>query len=190
EPEGATYNQTAAGEHVYKKPETRNITLDYAITADYDLNDSWSFATSFGAQYYQETFEQIDMTGFGYASPLSRSIDQTVQSRITLDHQYIENKSLGVFVQEQIGLNDRLFVTAAVRFDDNSAFGSNFDAQMYPKLSATWVVSEEGFWRANLIDQLRLRGAIGTAGRQPDSFAKAYIYNTIPGPGGTSAFSP
>jgi hypothetical protein len=46
-------------------------------------------------------------------------------------------------VQEQLIWNDRLFVTGAVRADDNSAFGTNFDVVTYPKLSASYVLSEE-----------------------------------------------
>ena len=33
--------------------------------------------------------------------------------------------------------------TGAIRGDDNSAFGEDFSAAYYPKLSASWVISEE-----------------------------------------------
>src|SRR5690606_9541333 len=120
----------------------------------------------------------------------SRSIDQTVIERLSLNHEYVENKSLGIYVQEELGLNDRLFFTGAVRFDDNSAFGADFDAQIYPKVSAAWVISEEGFWNVAPVNQLRLRAALGKAGRQPDVFAGTYIYGVLPGPGGTTALNP
>ena len=32
-------------------------------------------------------------------------------------------------------MKERLFLTGALRFDDNSAFGSNFDLTTYPKAS-------------------------------------------------------
>ena len=38
-----------------------------------------------------------------------------------------ENNSVGYYVQEQVDLNNRLFLTAAVRADDHSSFGTNFD---------------------------------------------------------------
>ncbi|MEX2581647.1 MAG: TonB-dependent receptor [Gemmatimonadota bacterium] len=184
------YPQTRAGEHNYAKPVTTNSSFDYAASFKFNLRPGLLTTTSVGAQYYTETFETVDMQGFGYASPLSRSIDQTVLSRINLQHDYIENKSLGVYVQEEIGLNDRLFLTGAVRFDDNSAFGSDFNAQIYPKVSAAWVVSEESFWNFNLVNQFRLRGALGKAGRQPDTFAGTFVYSVVPGPGGTTALWP
>ena len=36
--------------------------------------------------------------------------------------------------------SDRLFVTGAVRTDQNSAFGTDFQRVIYPKVSASWVV--------------------------------------------------
>ena len=43
--------------------------------------------------------------------------------------------------QEELSFNDRIFVTGAVSFDDNSAFGAELSPEMYPKISATWTLS-------------------------------------------------
>src|SRR5690606_11487163 len=115
---------------------TTNFSLDYAASFRFRPVEWLSTTSSVGAQYNTETYETVDMQGFGYASPLSRSIDQTVIERLSLNHEYVENKSLGIYVQEELGPNDRLFLTRAVRFDYNSAFGADFDAQIYPKVSA------------------------------------------------------
>jgi hypothetical protein len=93
-------------------------------------------------------------------------------------------------VQEQIGWNNRVFLTGAVRFDDNSAFGAEFDPVLYPKFSGTWVVSEEGFWNFDFVESLRLRTAWGKAGQQPNTFAGVNTFAPISGPGGTSALDP
>ncbi|MGH7541679.1 MAG: TonB-dependent receptor domain-containing protein, partial [Gemmatimonadota bacterium] len=78
------------------------------------------------------------------------------------------SRTLGLFVQQQFGINDRLFVTGAVRGDDNSAFGEDFDVVIYPKVSASWVISEESFFPASsAITSLRLRAAWGESGNQP-----------------------
>src|SRR6185369_13409079 len=70
----------------------------------------------------------------------------------------------------------------AVRMDDNSSFGTNFDAIVYPKLSASYVMSEEPRFRAMLerfhVDNLRLRGAWGQAGRAPAPFSAAQAYTS------------
>ena len=45
-----------------------------------------------------------------------------------------------------IGWRDILFVTGGVRVDGNSAFGKSFGLQTYPKISASYVISDESFW--------------------------------------------
>jgi len=66
-----------------------------------------------------------------------------------------------------------LYVTGAVRIDDNSAFGSQFSLVTYPKASVAWLISDEPFFR-NLslgwADQVKLRFAWGEAGNAPEPF--------------------
>jgi outer membrane receptor protein involved in Fe transport len=77
-------------------------------------------------------------------------------------------KTLGLYVQQQVGVRDRLFVIAAVRSDQNSAFGTNFQRVFYPKFSASWVMSDETFFpKIAFMNQFRLRGAYGASGVQP-----------------------
>ena len=185
----SVYSETNAGQITFAKPTTTNFSLDYAATANYDY-DEFSFATSVGAQYYTEEYEQFENTGLGFASEFSRTINQTPPARAQLVYQFIESKSLGVYVQEVVGWNDRLFVTGAVRADDNSAFGRDFDLLYYPKVSATWLLSEEDFWNVDVVNSLRVRGAWGKAGRQPNAFSSQNIYSVIPGPGGAAAIRP
>jgi outer membrane receptor protein involved in Fe transport len=93
-------------------------------------------------------------------------------------------------VQEQVDLNNRVFLTGAVRMDDNSAFGTEFDAAVYPKLSGTWVLHEEPFFNLDFVSALRLRGAWGAAGRQPDLFDAARVYQAVTGPGDQPILTP
>ena len=55
-------------------------------------------------------------------------------------------KTWGYYAQEQVALRDRLFLTAAVRTDQNSAFGTNFQSVVYPKFSLSWILSDESFF--------------------------------------------
>jgi hypothetical protein len=175
------------GQAIYETPKNTVLTFDWSATGNYRPSPAISTSTSVGVQYFAKTEEFFGITGNGFASPLSSTINQTSISRSSLSYSYEQNKSIGVFVQEQLGWNDRLFVTGALRFDDNSAFGTSFDPLIYPKFSGTWVVSEEGFWNIGFVDQLRLRGAWGKAGQQPSTFAGVNTFNAITGPGGTSA---
>src|SRR5690606_40895699 len=75
------------------------------------------------------------------ACPTRRSSDL---NRVNSESK-VENVTLGAFIQQQFGWKNRLFLTGALRADDNSAFGEDFDLVTYPKVSASWVISEEPF---------------------------------------------
>lgn len=82
-----------------------------------------------------------------------------------------ETTTLGFFAQQQLALDDRFFLTGALRWDASSTFGPDERWQLYPKLSGSYVLSDAAWWRDSgigaTIDNLRLRGAFGTAGNQP-----------------------
>jgi hypothetical protein len=75
-----------------------------------------------------------------------------------------------------------------MRADGNSAFGKSFGLQIYPKASATWVVSDESFWLPAL-GELKLRTAYGKSGRPPGTFDAIRTW-TNTGIGGNPAFTP
>jgi hypothetical protein len=76
-----------------------------------------------------------------------------------------------------VAWRDRLFLTGAVRVDNSSIFGDEIDQLYYPKLSASYVISEEPFLaRLSWLDNLKLRAAWGQAGNAPDPFAEVTSY--------------
>ena len=193
------FRETVQGTVDLARPVTTNLSVEYSANVTYNPNETWGLQTSFGAQYFTRSYEEIQLIGTDLASEFSRTINQTPVEKLVVNFTDIENNSVGFFVQEQVGWNDRIFITGAVRFDDNSAFGalrggvdspSDFDAQIYPKLSGTWVLSEESFWNVDFVNSLRVRSAWGKAGRQPNTFAGTNIYGTIAAPGGRSGIIP
>ena len=164
------------------------VTVDYAVTLDYDVTESLNTQTSFGGQYYQKKEQSRGSLGLVFPTGVVTTISGAATT--SADEDFVENVTAGVYIQEQLGWNDRLFLTGAVRWDDNSAFGENFDAAVYPKLSGTWVISEEDFFDVGMINQLRLRSAWGKSGRQPDIFAAQRFYDPNTGPGGVSVLTP
>ena len=187
----SVYPRTREGEITVEKPATTNVSMDLGATARIQLTEKVGSASSVGIQYYTKQEELFATTGRGFASPLSRTVNQTPVSKSTINYQFVENKSAGFYVQEELNLNQRLFITGALRFDDNSAFGSALDPEIYPKLAATWTLSDESFFSSvPLINSLRLRSAWGTSGRQPDAFARVTRFAVVGGPSGTTALSP
>ena len=88
-------------------------------------------------------------------------------------------------------LKNSYFLTAGLRVDGNSAFGKNLGLQTYPKLSASWVASDESFWPA-AIPEMKLRAAWGQSGRAPGAFDAVRTWENAGGTGwgGQPAFFP
>lgn len=77
---------------------------------------------------------------------------------------------MGLFVEERVSFNERLFVTGGLNFEASSAFGEDSRWQSFPRVGASWVVSEEPFFQGGLgsaFSSLRLRAAYGETGGQP-----------------------
>ncbi|MCH7857739.1 MAG: TonB-dependent receptor [Gemmatimonadetes bacterium] len=188
------FGALALGNLEIDRPRRQYNTLDYAASATYGglpgLGDNVQFTSSFGFQYYARTEEIVSGTGQVFPAPQITTLSGAAST--SAGQSFVENKSVGLYVQQELGWNDRLFLTAAVRGDDNSAFGSDYDAAIYPKFSGTWVLSEEDFWGGidNLVSSFRLRSAWGKAGRQPDIFAGVTLYAPEPGPGGQPSVTP
>lgn len=86
----------------------------------------------------------------------------------------------GTFVQEQIGYKDQLFVTLGARLDAHSAFGSNFNAAFYPKISASFIPSDGNNWSdIGPLSSIQLRGSYGWAGLQPGAFDALTTYQAL-----------
>ena len=167
---------------------TTLTTINYNLTVPFDLSDDFRLESSTGVQYYQRKHQITEAQGIEFPVPGVSTVSAAAQQ--LGDENFIENKTFGVYVQEQIGWKNRLFLTGAVRGDDNSAFGENFDFVVYPKVSAAWVVSEEPFWSMPWLNTLKLRAAWGQAGQQPDVFAATRLYTPSTGRGGISTLTP
>jgi TonB-linked SusC/RagA family outer membrane protein len=171
---------TPAGLNAQRAPRVWNYTLDYAGSLLFNPSTNLSTTTSFGTQVIANQTQTLSGTGTG----LPTSEVTTINSALNLSalSAFTENNSVGVYVQEQVGWHDRLFLTGALRADDNSSFGANFDAIVYPKFSASYVLSDEPRFRERFnrwhIDNLRLRGAWGQAGRAPTPFSATQSYTS------------
>jgi TonB-linked SusC/RagA family outer membrane protein len=143
----------------------RNFTADLASSATFNPTPTINSKTTVGAQYVNSMQDQnaasaSNLTAGG--STVSAGAVPGVSESTTLQ------KTVGLFVEEAVAIRDRLFLTAALRTDQNSAFGTSFQNVTYPKLSASYIVSDEAFFpKVPGLSQLRLRATYGAAGTQP-----------------------
>ncbi len=174
----ADYAGTPEGFVAQRVPRTYIYTVDYVGNANFDLNESIASTTSFGMQYNYRHYESIYASGTGLAARPLTQIDLAQLTRGS--NSYSDTKSLGLFLQEQIGWNNRLFVTGAVRMDNSSVFGDDIEQIFYPKAQVSYVASEEpaiaDFFDNLRIDEFRVRGAWGQAGQAPPPYVATQTY--------------
>jgi len=157
------------------------VTADYSGTVTLPINDALSSASSVGLQYYRRRTDTNNITADEFPAPGLTTA--AAAARVTGTQDYLTNSTLGVYAQQQFGWQNRLFLTGALRVDNNSAFGEDISFVTYPKISGAWVISEEDFWPTGPVDQFRLRGAYGASGQQPDAFAALRTYGPATGTG-------
>lgn len=190
-PDGAAgpFQNLSLGRVALDRPLKKYSSIDYSASARYPLRAGLDLTTSIGLQYYSNELNTVTGEGSNFASPAIRSIEGATTKNI--NQSFVENKSLGLYLQQEVAINDRIYLTGAVRADDNSAFGAEFDAAIYPKISAAWVISDEPFWREQrYVNSLRLRSAWGKSGRQPSTFAAVTLFAPAVGPAGSPAVNP
>ena len=121
--------------------------------------------TTLGGTYQTQQAIIEGASSYGL-SPVSEIVPSGATRTLT------ESRSLevleGAFVQETFGFFDRLFFTGAYRVDASSVFAQSVRTQGYPKVSGSYVLSDESFWRKSFagtfMPEFKLRAAWGESG--------------------------
>ena len=145
-------------------------------TASYGLASDLTAQTSVGAQYVAERVRGTQAFGEGLAGGTG-SVGGTT-SGFAVAAQNSDVITIGGYLQQQLAWRDRVFLSGAVRGDDNSAFGQDFSFIYYPSVSLSWVIGDESFFPQNdWLSSLRLRAAYGQSGQRP-GFRNAITFFT------------
>lgn len=163
--QGPAFGTTPLGAKSDFRTQLKTYTVDAGLTATRQLMDRVGSRTSIGVQYFKDVFYQNQATGQRLAAG-SQDIDGA--GILIAGQTTTETVTLGAFVEQQFTIADKLFLTGAVRIDDNSSFGEDFDAIVFPKASVSYVISDENFFPSgSFLTLLRLRGSYGQSGLQP-----------------------
>ncbi|WP_411278740.1 SusC/RagA family TonB-linked outer membrane protein [Gemmatimonas sp.] len=176
--EGPATGTTRQGNITSQRLDINQQTADYGATGTFQLLDWMKSTTSIGMQYVRNAVGSTVGTGISLppggvtvSSAATRSSTQSI----------VERRTLGYYVEQQIALRDRLFITGGMRRDAASAFGANTRAVYYPKLGASWLISDETFLPLpDFVNSLRLRGTYGASGQIPGATDAVRFYS--PGP--------
>ncbi len=175
-PPGGLLNST------YQK---RLLTLDYVGTYAFDVLGLRS-SFSWGGQAVGDDERLLEGWGEDFPGATNPTVNSAAIRRGAESRQKVWNA--GFFFQNVFDLDNRYFLTLGLRVDGNSAFGEGFGLQMYPKASASWVISDESWWEDGW-GTIKLRTAYGRSGRAPGAFDAVRTWSSI-GWDGQPAFVP
>lgn len=188
----AFWGAAAKGYRYNNQHQATYNTYDYTGTLNFKLRPYLGSKTSGGVQYYTNYNTFLTTEGDFFPAPGLETISSAGTIQPTGEN-WTRNNTLGFYGQQEFAYNDRLFLTVAARVDNNSAFGSQIKWVTYPKVSASYVVSEEPSIAPHLpswLNSLRLRAAYGGSGQQPSLNTALQTLAPVAGPNGKSILTP
>jgi TonB-linked SusC/RagA family outer membrane protein len=176
--QAAAYLSNRDGVKIQNPFDISQTSVDLGASARFHLTPAIGSRTSVGAQFFRDLVSGTYASGRGLP-PGSGTINGAGAAGAA--DTTVESRSIGTYVEQEVNLKERLYVTGALRFDDNSAFGQNFNATVYPKASVSWLVSEEPFFHSSFLNTFRFRAAYGVSGQQPGTADALRFYNSVAG---------
>lgn len=142
-------------------------TTNASAAATFALRPSLVSTTTLGGAFERSLFENVECYGEGI--PSGTASCEATTSAFFVDEDHTDLKTVGGYLRQEFAFADRLFLSAAVRADNNSGLVRDVTGlAYYPAFNASWVVSREPFFPSmGFLSQLRLRAAWGQAGQRP-----------------------
>jgi outer membrane receptor protein involved in Fe transport len=156
------------------------VTLEASARYQIEFGD-FSSITSVGGQLFRDDDRQLRVDGSGLPDG-SRTVGSSAEITGFDFRRTVAN--YGVYILENIGYKDRLFLEGGIRLDQNSAFGDEVDTQIFPKVGLVYNLSSEPFFQelisTNIISTVRLRANYGEAGNFPTPFSNLVLASVNP----------
>jgi len=149
-------------------------------TYTFNINPNLTSVTQVGYSLQYERNNYVLAHGRGLAP-----IVQTVTAATTIlppADSRSEISISGVFVQQNFKFRNNLFLTGALRLDGSSVFGQKQRNQLYTKLSGSYVISGEEYWRTKNWNLFKIRAAYGESGNLTGIGAYERFNTYIPSP--------
>ncbi|WP_422090438.1 TonB-dependent receptor domain-containing protein [Tenacibaculum ovolyticum] len=148
------------------------FSLTGEINAQYkaSIGTDFSFITNVGGQFFRNNDFQQSVTATGITDG-AITINGGDISATDFQRGFA---NFGVYISENIGLWNKVFLDLGLRIDGNTAFGDDIGLLYLPKAGIAYSVSEEDFWKetfGSTISSFKLRANWGQATNFPTPFA-------------------
>lgn len=144
---------------------TKNLNTNFifSLVNTFTPSDKLSFTTSAGTTQETGDFNNLLNVATQVISGQS-NVDQA--GALTATQFRTKNKDNGIFVQEEVNINDVLNVNAGIRFDRSSNNGDVSKFYSFPKAGVSLNLTKLGIGK-DIFDNLKIRSAYGQAGNFP-----------------------
>lgn len=168
---------TPDGSRSVNEDRSREITAD--LKGSYVLNtDRIENTLLFGTQGFLRQRQSAGGSGRDFPGPGLETLS-ALGSESSYE-TWLRVTQIGGYVQDQVGLDDWVFLTLGGRWDANSAFGEEFETAFYPKASLSVVPSQYfDAFSGDMLSTLRVRAAWGRSGLQPGAFDKFTTFSSL-----------
>ena len=142
------------------------INNDVNVTYELQLSDAFKLNAIVGTNYQYQRSDFQRSSG-ELLAPFIETVSGA-STAIATNYALDQFDLFGYFGQVTIGYKNLAFLTGAVRRDRSSKFSPSEANQTYPKLSASFIPSDLGFWEntfdENTLNSVKLRASWGQAG--------------------------
>ena len=129
---------------------------------------------------YSQLYNQQRILGASRKDlPLNNNLGEINAGDITTQETegtLIEYALRSAFARVNYGFDNRYLFEANIRYDGTSRFPKDNRFGAFPSFSAAWRLSEESFFKADWVDNLKIRGSWGMLGNQ--EIGDYAFYNT------------
>src|SRR6266436_149726 len=139
-------------------------TVQTLLTYDGQVGEGHSLNVVGGYEYSKFRSNWVMGRGIGFFTDaygfnaLDAANSRTTASNAT------ESRLASFFGRANLGLNDRFFFTGVVRYDGSSRFAAGHKWALFPGLSGSWNLKQEGFMQGGPFSQFRVRLGWGLQG--------------------------
>ncbi|RTE53183.1 SusC/RagA family TonB-linked outer membrane protein [Arenibacter aquaticus] len=137
---------------------------DLNLTYRRDLSESINSITTAGGSWQYEERDRVGISATGLPPVVQTA---TGGSLLEQGESRSQISYWGAFLQQSFSYLNKLYINGAVRMDGASTFGEDERNQLYFKASASYILSDEEFWKTTFSDSFnsfKLRTSWGQAG--------------------------
>ena len=152
---------TVGSQYGYKKQTFVN---ENTLSYHKNINDKHDISVLAGLSYNSDMLSDIRVASSGgYTSSAVTTLNATVD--VTGSTTETKNVLLSYFGRVQYNYERKYLLSASIRRDGSSRFGSNTKWGVFPSVSVGWRISDEGFMKdQSVVSDLKFRTSWGKSG--------------------------